>query len=99
MNATTGKVYQIDSEGRLVLPKEFANSTVLVEQVSDVELVIRKARVVPLLPGEESWPEHQRIVLSDRDRDLVISLLENPPPPNEALRKLMAGKLPPKPAE
>lgn len=50
-------------------------------------------------PGEQDWPEHRVMVLSDRDRDLVLSLLDNPPPPNEALRKLMAGAVPPNPAE
>ncbi len=30
--------------------------------------------------------------LSDRDRDLILSLLDNPPEPNEALKKLMRGQ-------
>lgn len=33
--------------------------------------------------------------LSDRDRDMVLAMIENPPPPNEALRKLMAGQYDP----
>lgn len=37
--------------------------------------------------------------LSDADRDLFLAVMDNPPPPNEALRKLMAGAVPPKPAE
>src|SRR5438477_4756240 len=97
MSPTTSEVRVTDSEGRIVLPKEFANSTVLVERVSDVELIIRKAKVVPLDPAEKDWPEHQPIVLSGADRDLFLSALDNPPPPNEALRKLMAGTIPPKP--
>lgn len=28
--------------------------------------------------------------LSDRDRDMLLAALENPPEPNEALKKLMA---------
>ncbi|MBN9520584.1 DUF1778 domain-containing protein [bacterium] len=28
--------------------------------------------------------------LSDRDRDLLLSILANPPEPNDALKKLMA---------
>ena len=48
MNATSEEVCVTDSEGRLTLPKGFANATVLVQVVSDVELVIRKAKVVPL---------------------------------------------------
>ena len=30
--------------------------------------------------------EHQRTVLSNRDRDLFLKLLDTPPKPNEALR-------------
>lgn len=32
---------------------------------------------------------HETLVLSDRDRDLFLSLLENPPEPNEALKSAM----------
>ncbi len=31
--------------------------------------------------------EHQRTVLSNRDRDLFLKLLDTPPKPNESLRK------------
>ena len=31
--------------------------------------------------------EHENMLLSDRDRDLFLSLLDNPPEPNEALRR------------
>jgi uncharacterized protein (DUF1778 family) len=30
--------------------------------------------------------------LSDADRDLFLAVLDNPPPPNAALRKLMSKK-------
>ena len=30
--------------------------------------------------------ENEKLILSNRDRDLVMSALENPPEPNEALR-------------
>ena len=32
---------------------------------------------------------HQKLVLSDRDRDLFLQLLVNPPQPNQALKKAM----------
>lgn len=32
--------------------------------------------------------ENETLVLSNRDRDLVMNLLDNPPEPNEALREL-----------
>lgn len=33
--------------------------------------------------------EHQKLVLSDRDRDLFISLIANPPKPNQDLVEAM----------
>ena len=32
--------------------------------------------------------ENETLVLSNRDRDLVMNLLDNPPEPNEALKEL-----------
>ena len=32
--------------------------------------------------------ENEMLILSNRDRDLVMSALENPPEPNEALRAM-----------
>ena len=92
MAPTTSDVRVTDSKARLTLPKGFANSTVLVEVVSDTELVIRKAKVVPLSEGDElpALPHVQP--LSDADRDLFLAVLDNPPEPNAALRKLMSGK-------
>ena len=37
-----------DAKGRVCLPKAFANSTVIVEHVSDTEVRIRKAKVIPV---------------------------------------------------
>ena len=81
--------YTTDEKARITLPKNFANSTVLVEQVSDTELRIRKARVIP----EDDLPfvEEAMAPLSDRDRDVFLALLDNPPPPNDALRRLLTA--------
>lgn len=79
-----------DAKGRVSLPKTFANATVVIEQVSDNELRIRKARVIP--EDELRFPEETQIALSDRDRKRFLQALENPPKPNPALRRLMAGK-------
>jgi hypothetical protein len=76
-----------DEKARLTLPGSFANCTVLIEQVSDTEIRIRKARVIP--EDELPFVEESMAPLSDRDRDIFLALLENPPPPNEALRQLM----------
>jgi hypothetical protein len=84
---------ETDDKGRVTLPKGFANSTLLIERVSDVELVIRKAKVVPLSPGgnEEPFLEDRPLALSAEDQQAFLAALENPPKPNGVLRKLMSG--------
>jgi hypothetical protein len=79
-----------DSKARVSLPREFANATVIVEQVSDTEIRIRKAVVVP----EEEMPFYEEAVapLSNRDRDRFIALLESPPEPSDALRRAAARR-------
>jgi hypothetical protein len=74
-----------DQKGRVSLPKAFANSTVIIEQISDTELRIRKAQIIP--EAEIRFYEETVSPLSDRDRDLFLELLDNPPAPNEALRR------------
>jgi hypothetical protein len=81
----TTQTRNTDSKARVSLPREFANTTVIIEQVSSTELRIRKAQVIP--EDEIRFREEIAMPLSDRDRDLFLALLENPPPPNEALRK------------
>lgn len=76
-----------DAKGRLSLPKGFANSTVIMEQGRDSELRIRKARVVP--KAEIVFREESLTLLSDRDRDRFLKLLENPPKANAALKRLV----------
>ena len=77
-----------DPKGRVSLPKAFANATVIIEQVSGTELRIRKAQVIP--EDDIRFREEVSMPLSDRDRDIFLALLENPPPPNEALKKRVA---------
>jgi uncharacterized protein (DUF1778 family) len=76
-----------DSKARVRLPKAFANTTVLIEQVSATEVRIRKALVLP--ENEFPFAEESATPLSDRDRDLFLSLLDNPPSANEALKNAM----------
>lgn len=76
-----------DDKARISLPGSFANCTVLMEQVSDTEVRIRKARVIP--EDELPFVEESMTPLSDRDRDLFLALLDEPPSPNEALKRLM----------
>ncbi len=77
-----------DAQGRLTLPKAFANATVIVEHVSDTEVRIRLAKTV----AEEELPfvEESITRLSDRDRDRFLELLADPPAPTAALRKAVA---------
>ena len=76
-----------DAKARVSLPKSFANSRVVIEEVSDTEVRIRKARVIPEddLPFEESLRP-----LSDRDRDAFLALLDRPPEPTAAFRRAAA---------
>lgn len=74
-----------DSKARVCLPQSFADSTVIIEQVSDTEVRIRKAEVVSV--NEVRFTEEADRPLSDRDRDHFLSLLDNPPPATKPLKK------------
>jgi hypothetical protein len=74
-----------DKKSRLILPARFANSAVLVEEVSETELRIRKAVVLP--EDEMPFIEERRPPLADEDRDFLLSLLDAPPKPNADLKK------------
>lgn len=77
-----------DAKARLVLPRSFANATVIVEQLSETELRVRRARVVP--EDELPFLEETTVPLSDRDRDRFLELLAKPPPPTSAMKKAAA---------
>lgn len=72
-----------DGKARVTLPSSFARSTVIIEQISDTEVRVRKAVVVP--EDEFRFVEEVANPLSDRDRDLFLELLDNPPEPSQAL--------------
>lgn len=72
----------VDAAGRLTLPAGYANAKVAVSVLPDGELVIRRAEI------EDRVSDPVR--LSDRDRDLLLDMLENPPEPNEALKAAVA---------
>lgn len=77
-----------DAKGRISLPRSFANATVIVEQVSETEVRIRKAVVIP--EDEVRFYEETAAPLSDRDRDRFLDLLDNPPAANAALKRAAA---------
>jgi hypothetical protein len=80
-----------DKKGRLVLPLRFANSAVLVEELSETELRIRKAVILP--EDEVPFTEEQRSPLSDEDRDFLLSLLAAPPKAYAALKEAAKRRL------
>ena len=77
-----------DAKGRLVLPSGFANATVIVEQVSETEVRVRRAKVVA--EDELPFAEESSTPLTDRDRDRFLDLLAKPPAPTPALKKAAA---------
>ncbi len=74
-----------DAKARLVLPKSFANATVIMEIISDTEIRVRRAKVVA--EDELAFSEETATRLSDRDRDRFLALLATPPQPTPALKK------------
>jgi hypothetical protein len=83
MNPLTTR--QTDQKARISLPKSFANSTVIIEQVSDTEIRIRKAVVVP--EDEIPFFEESLQPLSNADRDLFLSMIDRPSKPTRTFRK------------
>jgi hypothetical protein len=79
-----------DAKGRICLPNAFANATVIIDQLSDTELRIRKAVVIR--QDEIRFAEETAVPLSDRDRDRFLELLDNPPKANAALRRAAARR-------
>ena len=86
--AAAKEVRTTDAKARVSLPKSFANATVIVEEISETEVRIRKAKVIA--EDDIVFAEEVRKPLSDRDRDLFLAMLENPPKANEALKKAIA---------
>ena len=81
MDATENR--NADSKGRVTLPRSFANAPVIIERVSDTEVRIRKAIIIP--QDELSFYEESAAPLSDRDRDRFLEMLDQPPKANAAL--------------
>lgn len=90
MYKMTAETCTTDMEGRVRLPEAFANSTVVIEHVSEDELRVRKVGTV--LEGEVPLREESTLVLSDRDRDRFLEALEHPHEPNARLRRTLAER-------
>ncbi len=57
---------------------------------SEVEVEIRAVKTGTGGEAQETFPEETITVLSARDRDRFLELIDNPPPPNAALRNAIA---------
>lgn len=75
-----------DAQARITLPAAFADAQVIVEMLSPSEIRIRKVDDLSALP------ENKITMLSDRDRDLFLELLDSPPEANAALREAMSKR-------
>jgi len=67
--------------------------------MTEIELTDAQRQALQAAPGKpvevvddevRFYEEQPRAPLSDRDRDIFLALLDNPPPPNEALRRAWA---------
>ncbi len=67
-----------------------ANQKTLLEQAAELKHVSLSSYVLvsSLKQAQLDLAENETLLLSNRDRDLVMSVLENPPEPNEALKGL-----------
>lgn len=79
-----------DAKGRVRLPKGFADSVVIIEQVSDSEIRIRKAVIIP--EEEVRFVESFVHPLNDEDRDRFLDLIDNPPSANSSLKRAATRK-------
>jgi uncharacterized protein (DUF1778 family) len=93
MTDQAAEIRVTDSKARLTLPRAFANATLLLEVRSDNEIVIRKAKVVPL---GESGAGAETLTLDPTDWAAFMAALDHPPKPNPKLKKLLRDY---KPAE
>jgi hypothetical protein len=81
----TAAIRTADKKGRVILPG-FANATVIIEAVNANEYRVRKARVLP--EDDFQFPEEEGpIVLTEREGEQIVAMIENPPKPNGALKR------------
>ena len=81
---------RLSDAGLVCLPKAFANATVIIDQLSETELRVRKAVVIP--QDEIRFAKETAVPLSDRDRDRFLELLDHLPKSNAALRRAAARR-------
>ena len=67
---------EADAEGRITLPERFANATLIIEQVSDSEIHIRRLGVDP--DDELILPEQPPIFLTASEWESFVTRLDDP---------------------
>lgn len=77
------ETHRTDADARLVLPMSFANATVIIEQVSEGEIRVRRVESVP--DPEIQILEEVPQPLSDRSRDHFLQVLAQSFAPSTAL--------------
>lgn len=67
-----------------------SNQKSLLERAAELKHISLSSYILStsLNQAQLDLTENETLVLSNRDRDLVMNLLDNPPEPNEALREL-----------
>ena len=66
------------------------NQKAILERAAEIKHVPLSSYILTssLKQAQIDLAENEIVLLSNRDRDLIMSLLENPPEPNEALKGL-----------
>lgn len=67
-----------------------SNQKTLLERAAELSHLTLSSYILAssLKQAQIDLAENETLMLSNRDRDLVMSVLENPPEPNEALKGL-----------
>ena len=67
-----------------------ANQKTLLEQAAELKHVSLSSYILAssIKQAQLDLAENETLLLSNRDRDLIMNALENPPEPNEALKGL-----------
>lgn len=66
------------------------NQKLILEKAAKIKNVSLSSYILnsAMKQAEIDLKENEDMILSNRDRDLIMNLLENPPEPNEALKGL-----------
>lgn len=66
------------------------NQKLILEKAAKIKNVSLSSYILnsAMKQAEIDLKENEELILSNRDRDLIMNLLENPPEPNEALKGL-----------